>query len=211
MKHHEQLEALQDIRNMMERSTRFGSLSGVAGILVGCFGIIGAIVAYFYLGKRFSISADGYLYQSNYENWGWHLRDFALAWGVLILAASLTVSIYLSAKLAMKRKEALWDKTVQRGLINFMVPMATGGIMCLILLSRGYIGIIPAMTLIFFGLALVNVSKYTLESARYLGYVEIVLGLICLTFFGYGLLFWGLGFGVAILIYGIVLYQKNEK
>lgn len=211
MKHHEQLEALQDIRNMMERSTRFGSLSGIAGIFVGCFGIIGATVAYFYLGNRFSITADGYLFQTDYENWGWRLRDFAFAWGSVVLAASLAVSIFFSAKLAIKRNEALWDKTVQRGLINFMIPMATGGIMCLILLMRGYFGIVPAMTLIFFGLALVNVSKYTIESTRYLGYIEIILGLFCLYFFGFGLLFWGFGFGVAILIYGIVLLNKYER
>jgi hypothetical protein len=210
MKHKEQLAALQDIRAIMERSARFGSLSGIAGILVGCFGIIGATVAYFYLGGHFSLNAEYFFYETHYENWGWRLRPFAVAWGTTLVVLSVGVSVFFSARLAKKNNQSMWDATVQRSLINFMIPMATGGLVCLILLQRNFIGIVPAMTLIFFGLSLVNVSKYTVENARYLGYVEIILGLICLQIYTYGLLFWGLGFGVAILIYGVILYRKNE-
>jgi hypothetical protein len=45
--------------------------------------------------------------------------------------------------------------------------------------------IAPA-TLIFYGLALVSAERYTLTDVKYLGYFEIILGLISLFFLGWG-------------------------
>ena len=50
--------------------------------------------------------------------------------------------------------------------------------------------------LVFYGLALVNASKYTLTDIRYLGLLEIVLGCICMYYPHEGLYFWAtVGFG----------------
>ena len=86
--------------------------------------------------------------------------------------------------------------------------MITGGILCLILLFNGYVGIIAPLTLIFYGLALVNASKYTLKEVRSLGIAEIILGLIATYFIGYGLLFWSVGFGLLHIIYGIIMKTR---
>jgi hypothetical protein len=64
---------------------------------------------------------------------------------------------------------------------------------------------------VFYGLALVNGSKYTLSDIRYLGFSEIVLGLAATQFIGYGLYFWAVGFGVLHIIYGFIMWWKNER
>jgi hypothetical protein len=64
---------------------------------------------------------------------------------------------------------------------------------------------------VFYGLALVNASKYTLTDIRYLGITEIILGILNIFFLRRGLYFWALGFGVLHIIYGLVMWWKYER
>jgi len=75
-------------------------------------------------------------------------------------------------------------------------------------------GMVTPSCLIFYGLALINGSKYTVSEVRYLGYLELVLGIVNLWATRYGLYFWAAGFGVLHILYGIVMwnkYERNEK
>ena len=66
-------------------------------------------------------------------------------------------------------------------------------------------------SLIFYGISLVNASKYTLTDIRYLGVMEIILGLINTQFIDYGLYFWATGFGLLHIIYGAMMWWKYER
>ena len=77
------------------------------------------------------------------------------------------------------------------------------------LLFKGYIGFVAPFTLIFYGLALVNASKYTLSQVRSLGILEIILGLVATHFIGYGLIFWAIGFGVLHIVYGLLIQKQD--
>ena len=48
-KNYNPLDQLSDIRQLMERSSRFISLSGLSGVFAGIYAIIGAGAAYWYL------------------------------------------------------------------------------------------------------------------------------------------------------------------
>jgi len=119
--------------------------------------------------------------------------------------------ILLTRNKARKTNQKLWDSQSQRLLINLFIPLAVGGILCLILLSKGFIGLIAPLTLVFYGLALINASKYTLSEIRSLGIIEVALGLIGCQFVGYGLILWALGFGILHIIYGIVMHVKYDS
>jgi hypothetical protein len=95
--------------------------------------------------------------------------------------------------------------------INLAIPLAVGGIFCAILLYHGIVYLMAPAMLIFYGLALVNGSKYTLTDIRYLGLSEIVLGVFAAFFIGYGLLAWAIGFGVLHIVYGTLMYYKYER
>ncbi len=211
MNHNEQLEALRDIRNIMERSSRFMSLSGIGGILVGLVGILGAAIAYVYLGNELAIRYDSPYLDNGYEKWGLNLRQFFLLWASTVLGLAIGLTLLFTYWRATRKHYKIWDATATRSMVNFAVPAATGGVICLNLLWRGFISLLAPITLIFFGLACVNVSKYTLDEVRYLGYAEIVLGLAALFCPSFGLLFWGIGFGVVILIFGLYLYRRYER
>ena len=129
----------------------------------------------------------------------------------MIAFLSVVTAIFLTTRKAKKNNEKIWDKSSRRLLINFLVPLIVGGMYILIILDQQKYGQSGALMLIFYGLALVNASKYSIGDIRYLGYVEILLGLICALFPGYGFWLWVLGFGVMHIIYGTLMYYKYDR
>ena len=198
---------ITDIRSMMERSTKFLSLSGWAGVLAGIYAICGAFIAYRFLGFKPGSSN----YDSMYAVSGsFNLLQISLV-AIVILLLAIVTAVFFSYKKAVKRGEKLWNATSRRLLANMAVPLVAGGILLLILISKGFVGFMTPLTLIFYGLALYNAGRYTFEAVKYLGLIQIFLGLLASYFISYGLLFWALGFGVAHIVYGIYIYYRYEK
>ena len=200
MSNEDYLKDITEIKEMMNKSSRFFSLSGISGILAGVYALIGAGVAYYLV----SISGRDYLITDG-KIFNYILIDLAL----VALLSALTAAI-LSNRKARKNKETLWNGTSKRLLAAFLVPLATGGIYILIKISSNHYGLTGSLMLIFYGLALVNASKYTIGNVKYLGYIEIALGLICALFPGYGFWFWILGFGIMHILYGSLIYFKHD-
>lgn len=207
----EQLDAIRDIRNLMERSSRFSSLSGLAGVVVGILALGAILTAYLLLG--ITPLEQGYYTLLNNESpiAGYTLFTLLAADFGFVLLLSLLTGIYMSARKARKQNLPVWDATAKRMLLNLSIPLVTGGIYCLILLYQGQPALVLPATLLFYGLALLNASKYTINDIRYLGVLEVGLGLIASYFTDYGLLFWAFGFGILHIVYGISIYFTYEK
>ncbi len=112
---------------------------------------------------------------------------------------------------AKKLGVKVWDTTSKRLTINLAVPLVAGGLFILILLSNGHYGVAAPACLVFYGLALMNASQNLFDEVRYLGYLEIVLGLIAAIIPGFGLFFWAMGFGVLHIIYGAVMFKRYDQ
>ena len=197
---------LASIRTMMERSAKFLSLSGLSGVLAGVYALIGATAAYFIV--HYPISPFNYrIYSINDGTTLYKLLFIAL----LVLVASISTGLWLSSRKARKDGARLWSQTTYKLVLNLSIPLVTGGIFILIMLYTGHFGLAAPASLIFYGLALINASVNTYDEIRYLGYSEILLGLVSATFPGYGLIFWALGFGVLHIIYGGIMYNKYDK
>ena len=205
------LETLNEIRSIMERSTKFISLSGLSGVAAGVVALIGAGMVYLYLGTTpFSEEPYYYIVGQGMEKWGLNYLEFFMLDALLVLVAALSLGYFFTNRRAQQKGQKMWDATSFRLGINMFIPLAAGGLFCLALLYHGFIGLIAPSTLLFYGLALINASKYTLKDIRYLGFCEISLGLIAMVFIGYGLEFWAIGFGVLHIVYGLVMYNKYE-
>ncbi len=205
------LEALQDIKKMMERSSRFISLSGWSGVSAGTAALVGAWLA------RREISQfhdtlrgrrnDTDLVRSSIELLSLQLIRIAV---VVFLAALVSAFLFTYIR-SRKTGVQVWGVTAQRLMWNTVFPLITGGIVIIRLLQVGHYGLVAPCCLVFYGLALVNGSKYTLGEVKWLGYAQIILGLINLWMPGYGLLFWSLGFGVLHIIYGVAMWLRYER
>ena len=211
--HQTPINTLQDIKQMMERSSRFISLSGWSGIAAGTCALVGAYFGHIALKRNYySVSTSN---QDENSYFPFLLRQlfsdrlFHIALVTFITAfISAFVFTYLRSR---KNNTPIWSITARRLLINVCIPMITGGIYLLKLIENGTYGLIAPGCLIFYGLALINGSKYTLGEIRYLGYCEIILGIISCWFIGWGLYFWAIGFGLLHIIYGTVMWYKYER
>jgi hypothetical protein len=207
------LEELQHIKKMMERSSRFISLSGISGIAAGVCALVGAWFANGVItdnggpaGYR-AVVIRTIESETLQEFMGHKLFQIA----VCTFCAALFFAFLFTYLRSKKNNIPLWGSTAKRLLINVAVPMLAGGIYLFKQMQFGNYGLIAPGCLIFYGLALVNASKYTLGEVRYLGYCQILLGIINCWFVGYGLYFWAVGFGVLHILYGIIMWYKYER
>jgi hypothetical protein len=194
------LKDINDIKDMMNKSSRFISLSGLSGILAGIYALIGAAIAY-WLVTTYSYGTlilDGWVFET------------CLLTLVMVAVFSIITGIFLTTKKAKKHNAKIWDATSKRLVLNFLIPLVVGGLYILIILSQGKYGQSGGLMLIFYGLALVNASKYSIGDIRYLGYIQIILGLIGAFEPGYGFWLWVVGFGIMHIVYGSWMYFKYD-
>lgn len=212
----EHLKSLQEIKMMMEKSSKFISLSGLSGISAGICGLAGAAAAYVTLTK-YTLSSSRIQPELKFMDGLFPLNSTKyLTFDLVLIAcvtlgAALILSTFFTARRAKKNNHSMWNSTSKRLLVNMALPLVAGGLFCLILLYHGLIGLVAPCTLIFFGLALVHGSKFTLPEIQYVGAINILLGLVNGLFIGHGLLFWALGFGVVNIIYGVYMYFKYDR
>ncbi len=197
------LKEVAEIRSMMERSSKFLSLSGLSGVSAGIVALAGWAWAQRYLDSRFGPGADGVV---NHQD----ILDFMLA-SALVVAAAIGAAMFFSRRLAKRRGLPLWNTTARDTLAALLVPLGSGGVFSLILMRQELYGMIPSAMLLFYGMALVHAGKYTVNDLRVLGLCEIVLGLAAGFVPDLGLWFWAAGFGLLHIIYGIAMYRKYEK
>lgn len=197
---------LAEIRSMMERTSRFLSLSGWAGVLAGIYALTGAFVAY----EAFHFNPDAIDYT---------IRSGSLSSGVLnvvllallILLLAVGTAIYLSAKRANSRGEKIWNATSRQLLASMAVPLVSGGLLILLLMTKDLTGLAAPLTLLFYGLALYNAGRFTYDDLKYLGLMQVALGLLSVYFIEWSLVLWAVGFGLLHIVYGVYIHYKYER
>ncbi len=198
------LKDIEDIKEIMNRSSRFMSLSGLSGILAGLVGLAAGYI----LGQRIIpselLTADRNILMLN-------TKTSLLIVATISVLMAIGLAILLSYRKSLMNSEQFWTEQAGRVLLNLMIPLVAGGVTCLIFLKEGYIGFLPGLTLIFYGLGLVNASKYTLSEIRSLGVLQGVLGLLALQFIPHSVVIWAIGFGGLHIIYGVWMHFKYER
>jgi hypothetical protein len=205
-KDQEQLEALRDIRKMMKDSSKFLSLSGLSGIIAGIYALAGAYAGYLLIQNN---PGNGSTESNRAVDSSLMLNIIIVCAAVLLL--SLLTAYFLSARKAKKLNQSMFDHTSKKVFWNMSIPLAAGGVFCFSLLYNHLSFMVSPVMLLFYGMALLNSSKYTIPEIKYLGILEICMGLMAGFFPGQGLLFWALGFGVLHIIYGSIMWNKYDR
>ncbi len=228
MKDKDILDEISSIKNIMERSTRFISLSGLSGVMAGIYALVGAGLAYnnlkpfyeithnpntgFVYGESSTLSnIKGLFYGSTNTGYLEAIAIQLLLIAIIVLILSIGTGILLTIRKAHRKSQSVWNQSSRAFLKKGLLPLLTGGCFILILLAHQYYSIIAPACLIFYGLALAAASQYTYGDVKWLGLSEIGLGLLAMLFPLYGLLFWALGFGVLHILYGTVMYFKYDR
>ena len=160
---------------------------------------------------------DGSLYNSLRASvnqggkWGMEPLNFFALLAFMVLLLAIGAGILFTTRKAKEKGQPMWNTLTKRLLTSLAIPHATGGMFCLALIRGGNAHLVAATTLIFYGLALVNASKFTLRDINYLGISEIILGLVAINYVGMSLEFWAIGFGLLHIIYGAWMYYKYDQ
>jgi hypothetical protein len=204
----ESLQELKDIKKMMERSSRFISLSGFIGISAGLCALLGAWKAKEYVDGYFGgYNSNGFFSGDDFSK----LKLKLLVLGVIVFTVAFLSSFFFTWQKAKKQNIPLWNMTSRKLCWSMIIPLATGACFIIAMLRYDDWAYIAPACLIFYGLALVNASKYTFTDVQFLGYGQIILGLINMLYIGKGIYFWAVGFGVLHIIYGVVMWWKYER
>ncbi|HLN52389.1 MAG TPA: hypothetical protein VK212_01690 [Lentimicrobium sp.] len=192
---------IAEIRSMMERSSKFLSLSGWAGVMAGIYALAGAYIVW----RVFDFNPGKVVYNISGED---SLKVILVACCVLLLA--IGTAIFDSGRKAKSKGEKAWNTTSRRLLNSMAVPLVSGGILIIILIIHSLIGLVIPLTLVFYGLALYNAGNFTFKVLRIMGYVQISLGLISCYFIEFSLLIWTIGFGLVHIFYGIYMFRYER-
>jgi hypothetical protein len=190
---------------MMERSSRFISLSGLSGVFAGLSALIGGLYVY----QLLQSNGVDYL-NDEHRLYSGNLVGELLMTAFLVLFFAFTFGIFFTIRKSKKYNLPIWTTATKKMVFNLAIPLAVGGIFCLALLYHQIYVLIAPATLIFYGLALINAEKYTFSDVKYLGFSELLLGCVSLFYLGYGLVFWILGFGVLHILYELVMFKKYK-
>lgn len=211
MENKEALDTLNEIKDLMAKSSKFGSVSGGSVLIIGLLASIVAAGAWLlllphigaaWLPERYS----GMLINSPQRT----LIASAVAVGLLAVSMAV-VSFGTYRKIVRRQGRFVFDQTVRRPLAHFCVPMAAGGALCLALLLQGHYGLTSSMMLVFYGLSLLNSSHYTLKPIAWLGYAELALGIADCYIVTHAILFWWLGFGLMHILLGVYILIKGNR
>lgn len=203
-------EDLQAIREIMERSSKFLSLSGLSGIFAGVCALIGVAFAWFFLLDSGQIRYVDFMENSDSLSVSGLRYSLAID-AVLVLGFALFGAFFFSRRNARRAGQQFWTISVRQLLFNLLIPLVSGGLFILILVIQKNLMLVVPVMLIFYGLSLVNAGKFTLSEIHYLGLIEIILGILAGIFISYWLLFWTLGFGLMHIVYGTVMYYRHER
>ena len=133
MENKEALNTLNDIKEMMERSSKFKAISGLSIVIVGILASLVSAYIYFFLGD----------YRINTPS-KWRITIIvALA---LLVMAFLTVFVMAYLKAKRHNLRFSLDPTMRRLLLNFFIPMVAGGLLCLALVQQQHYGLISSIT-----------------------------------------------------------------
>ncbi len=203
------LAQLTEIRAIMERSSRFLSLSGLSGVGAGLVALTGAAAGHFYLQSHYP---DGFLQlvRGSYEE-RWAALPFLLLLAGVVIGAALLLAFYFTQRRTHSSGQRLWSAPARRLAVALAVPLVAGGLFCLRLYLGGDAALVVPGLLVFYGLALLNASKFTLDEIRWLGLTQIGLGLAAMLVPGWGLIFFALGFGLGHIGYGLLMYNRYER
>ena len=198
-------EDLVHIRSMMERSSRFISLSGLSGVFAGLSALLGGVYVY----QLFKVNGIEY-FEDNHQLYSTSLITELILTAFVILFFALAFGIFFTVRKSKKLNLPIWTSATKNMLFNLAIPLIAGAVFCFALVYHQMFILVAPSTLIFYGLALLNAEKYTYSDIKYLGFSEVILGSIALFFIGYGLVFWILGFGILHIFYGLLLFKKYK-
>lgn len=198
-------KTLEEIKEMMSQSSKFISLSGLSGIVIGLLTILSVYI----FSTQYQINpldGEAQALSSLTENELLRLYNAS----VVLLIFSLIITFLMSKHKAKKEGKDIWGPASRQLISSMALPFSFGFLFCSILFFKAPDMVLP-LSLLVYGFSLFSGSRNTLNSIKTFGIIQMSLSVICLLFSGYSILIWTLGFGLSHAIYGAFMHINQSK
>lgn len=205
-------DELTVIRQLMERPVRSSTASGVSGIIAGLAALAGA-AADKYLSPRL---AEHLAERSELTStWDWVLIIGAGIWAVVFCVAFVGVVILTRIR---ERRQGMpfWSPVKRRVLRTILPPFIAGCGLTVAIYYQWIYGynpgqsyLIPAVWMLFYGLALWQVGEFSIPEVRLLGAAFIAAGIASAVVQWYPYESLGATFGGFHIVYGVVVWTRH--
>jgi len=194
-------EELRVIRQLMERPVRCSTMSGLSGILAGCAALAG-VLADWHVSRTYS---------------PYRAVKINMAVWAGVFAVAFVAAIVLTRLREVKRGMPSWSRVKRRILVTILPPFVAGVGLTAAIAYRWWIGqgpnmwgLIPAVWMLFYGLALWQVGLFSPVEVRLLGVLFLLAGLATAALF-HSHPYWSLGvtFGGFHIVYGVVVWIRH--
>lgn len=127
---------------------------------------------------------------------------------VIFLMALVTFIITLiTISIIVKRKT---NPISFKKRFHFLIPSLLGWIIIFLMLQQNMSTIVVPVSILIFGLILLNLNRFVTSRLVYFGLSLILLGIISFFLPSNNWLFLSLGFGVFPIVFGLILLRKSK-
>jgi hypothetical protein len=196
----------------VRRQTRYLAFSAWSFLSIGLLFLLVIASAWVYLGYEIEGQTDPEQLFGRFEAIPSHYYALAAVACLLALGLGLGLVTWFNNRKAERLGLARWNAAATKMVQEAAVPLLGGGLLLAVLVFRyGLFGLVAPLSLLFYGLALTRASWFSLRELRSLGYVQIGLGLVSCLFPRETLLFWGLGLGLAHVLFGLWMAVREQR
>lgn len=187
-------ENLRVIRELMERSTKYSTFSGLSGVLAGLASIVGCLVTQ-------SLA-------HNAPNTHAYRIPFLITWSLVILFA-LTADYLLMKRRAVRVGKRIVSRLGKQMIYAAGPGLGTGGLLTLFLLRHDMVSSIFPIWMLCYGIAVCAVGQFSQREVKALGIAFLLAGTLVLPFPALGLPMMAVAFGGFHIVYALIMSRRE--
>jgi len=188
-------ENLRSIRELMERSTRHSTFSGLSGVMAGSASIVGCVVTQALTQRSLPT--------------GEFRIDFVTIWA-LVITAAIGMDYLLTKRKAARVGKRIISRLGKQMVIGAGPGLGTGAMLTLFFMQRNIITEIYPMWMLCYGCAVSSVGLFSQREVLYLGAAFLVAGALTLALIPtWGLPMMAVTFGGFHIGYGLAMSRKD--
>ena len=129
---------------------------------------------------------------------------------IFILISLFTVWIQ-AKRTASKNDQKLWNALTRKIRWQTLISLLVLLIIIIMISNKGYFSLGAPLSLFFYGLFLLNLSRFSSKGLRYLALAEITLSIAAYVIYDKEIIFLYVGFGFVPILYGITTFIKTKN
>tara|TARA_R110002073_G_scaffold279026_1_gene443150 strand:- start:437828 stop:438394 length:567 start_codon:yes stop_codon:yes gene_type:complete len=186
------------------KPSSFFSLSGFSGLFIGIYCFLALFTIRFLTNDYSSGEVMSSMLPVLF------IEVFVVVTTILFIILSVFTLWIRARRKAKKSTTILWNPLSKKLRLHLLTPLLFISIVLILIANYGYYNLITPLALFFYGMLLLNLSRFTHKRLKLLAGIEIILAILAYFIYDNELLFLILGFGLFHMLYGMLTLGKKK-